>query len=86
MVISRGDPDLEAAHRILRVCFACREPLTDDHKIEWRGAAPDGGDAYIALHAGCAGKLALHLAKDALEADRRGGRRILAHGTKFPEP
>jgi hypothetical protein len=60
--------------------------LADDYKIEWHGSAPDGDTASISLHAGCAGLLALHLAKDALEADLKNKRHFFDHGRKFGPP
>jgi hypothetical protein len=84
MIVSKDDEALSALHQNLRVCFSCAKPLEDVHKVEWHGAGPDGTTVQFALHAGCAGNLALHLAKDALEADLRNGRRLFDHGPKFP--
>lgn len=84
MLVTSDNPDLKIVYDASKTCFGCHQPLNDKCKIEWHGSSEDGGTISFALHAGCAAKLALHLASDALKADLANGRHDLDHGTPLP--
>lgn len=85
MIVTREDDGYHKFHNErLRFCFACKGPLTDEFKVMWDGAAAEDGDHLsIGLHAGCAALLALHLAKDGLQADLKNETYSLRTGRKF---
>jgi hypothetical protein len=61
-------------------CFCCGENLTrDEFKVAWNGFPGD----YITLHTGCAGRLALHLASDALKGDLQNTTHDFSNGRRF---
>ncbi len=83
MVITDVSDGLEGFYKSAVRCFSCARPLEDKAKVWWSGHALDGSEAgcWLALHAGCAAKLALHLASDALKADLKNDRHDLNHGS-----
>lgn len=83
MILMSDNEGLRACYTQALRCFSCGERLTDKAKVWWHGYTEDGseGGTTFALHSGCAGKLALHLASDALEADLKNGKHIWNHGS-----
>ena len=58
-------------------CFRCRKSLDDQRFVWWEGWSEERKAALsFSLHARCAADMALHLAADALNADKHKGTSI----------
>jgi hypothetical protein len=71
MVITAKDRSMSPEYKVMKTCCSCGNPIEDFAKVYWHfyGLNNSAMSPKLALHYGCAGKLALHLSADALKAE-----------------